>query len=304
MQTPFGDIAVCDAHVHCFSHGFFCLLAQQKSGLTVESIGEQLGWEMPPENPAQLASRWVQELDRHGLARAALIASLPGDEASVLAAVKSYPDRFYGFFMVNPLAADAPAKVTSWLAQGLRVPCFFPAMHGYSMQHPAAIATLEAIAATPKPVVFVHCGVLSVGVRKRLGLPSLFDLRYSNPIDLHSLAMRFSNVNFIVPHFGAGYFRETLMLADLCANVYLDTSSTNSWMEYIDIGLTLEKVFHQCLDVLGAHRLLFGTDSSHFPRGWHRAIFDLQTAALKALGVGNSDAKAIFGGNLDALLSS
>ena len=51
-------------------------------------------------------------------------------------------------------------------------------------------------------VVFVHCGVLSVGIRAKIGLPSRFDMRFSNPIDLHSIALRFPNLNFVIPHFG------------------------------------------------------------------------------------------------------
>jgi predicted TIM-barrel fold metal-dependent hydrolase len=302
MQTPWGDLAVSDAHVHFFSHRFFQLLAKQKEGLTVESMGAELGWEMPPEDPVALAGRWVRELDRHGVGKAALIASLPGDEGSVAAAVQAFPERFYGYFMIHPLQEGAPAKVSGALASGLRVPCFFPAMHGYSMQDPAAVAVLEAVAATVSPVVFVHCGVLSVGVRKKLGLRSPFDLRYSNPVDLHGLALRFPSIRFLVPHFGAGYFREALMLADLCPNVYLDTSSTNSWMRYQDGDWTIEKVMRRCLEVVGPRRLLFGTDSSFFPRGWHCAIFDTQVAALQAAGVGHSDAKAILGGNLETLL--
>src|SRR4029450_13949909 len=43
----------------------------------------------------------------HGVSRAALIASVPGDEVSVTEAVRHAPDRFVGFFMVNPLAEDA-----------------------------------------------------------------------------------------------------------------------------------------------------------------------------------------------------
>ena len=54
-----------------------------------------------------------------------------------------------------------------------------------------------------------------------------------------------------MPHFGAGFFREALMLADLCPNVYLDTSSSNSWMRYE--GLDLKTVFRRALDVAGAH---------------------------------------------------
>jgi hypothetical protein len=37
--------------------------------------------------------------------------------------------------------------------------------------------------------VFVHCGVLSLGVRKKLGLASRFAMGYSNPLDLHSVAL-------------------------------------------------------------------------------------------------------------------
>ena len=62
----------------------------------------------------------------------------------------------------------------------------------------------------------MHCGALSVGVRKKLGLPSRFDVRYGNPLDLHALAADHPAVPFIIPHFGAGLFREALLVADLC----------------------------------------------------------------------------------------
>ena len=151
-----------------------------------------------------------------------------------------------------------------------------------------------------KSLVFVHCGVLTVGVRKKLGLPSRFDMRFSNPLDLHAVALRYPQLNFVVPHFGAGYFREALMLADLCPNVYLDTSSSNSWMRYE--GLDLSNVFRRALDTVGAGRLLFGTDSSFFPRGWNYEIFEQQTRALRELGVSAADARLILGENLQRLV--
>ena len=90
------------------------------------------------------------------------------------------------------------------------------------------------------------------------------------------------------------------MAADTCANVHLDTSSSNSWIRYTP-GLTLETVFKSALAVAGARRLLFGTDSSFFPRGWQRGIYDAQLAALSALGVAAEDQALIFGGNFDRL---
>src|SRR6185503_15575584 len=147
---------------------------------------------------------------------------------------------------------------------GLDAICLFPAMHRYSIQDPLVQPLLEQ-AMEQGCAIFVHCGVLTVGVRKKLGLPCPFDMRYSNPLDLHAIALRYPAVRFIVPHFGGGYFREALMLADLCPNVYLDTSSSNPWMRYE--GLDLKTVFRRTLDMVGAGRLLFGSDSSFFPRG-------------------------------------
>jgi hypothetical protein len=56
------------------------------------------------------------------------------------------------------------------------------------------------------------------------------------------------------------------------------------------------------LDVVGPRRLLFGTDSSWFPRGWIRNVFDTQVQALAAVGVDATAAKGILGGNLRGLL--
>src|SRR5258708_20983567 len=88
------------------------------------------------------------------------------------------------------------------------------------------------------------------------------------------------------------------MLADQCANVYLDTSSSNHWMRYQEAHLDLRQVFRRALDVVGPKRLLFGTDSSFFPRGWQHQIFDDQSNALYELGLTAADRRAIFRGNL------
>jgi predicted TIM-barrel fold metal-dependent hydrolase len=127
-------------------------------------------------------------------------------------------------------------------------------------------------------------------------------MQFSNPLDLHAVALHFPRVPFIVPHFGAGLFREALMLADLCPNVYLDTSSSNRWMGYE--GLDLRAVFRRALDVLGPDRLLFGTDSSFFPRGWNSPVFAQQATALYELGLDEQQASGIFRANLERLLAT
>jgi predicted TIM-barrel fold metal-dependent hydrolase len=285
---------IVDAHVHFFSHRFFAALPGS----------EGLGWELPGPNSIELARRWVGELDKNGVDRVALIASVPGDEESVSAAVAEHPDRFYGYFMCNPLAPDAMDRVETALAAGLQGICFFPAMHRFSIQDERARAALRLVASKPRTIAFVHCGVLSVGVRKKLGLPSPFDMKYSNPIDLHAVALEFATLPFVIPHFGAGYFREALMVADLCPNVYLDTSSSNDWVKYQTETMTLPRVFRRAIDVVGSNRLLFGSDSSWFPRGWQRNVYEAQSQAVMDAGVPKADAGLIFGENLRRLLSA
>ena len=294
---------LCDVHCHFFSTRFLEILTKDVPGLPTHdraaAVATQLGWE-PPGSPESLADRWATELDRHGVSRCALIASIPGDEASVAVAVARHPTRFVGFFMFNPLAADASIRLTQAFGeQALRGVALFPAMHRYRLDDEAVTRVFEAAAVGGK-AVFVHCGVLSVGVRRKLGLPSPFDLRLGDPLAVAAVAVRFPPVPVIIPHFGAGQLREALMAADECPNIHLDTSSSNSWMKYHP-GLTLDAVFRQALAVAGPERLLFGTDASFFPRGWQKSVYDTQVAALDAIGVGADDRAKILGGNFERL---
>jgi predicted TIM-barrel fold metal-dependent hydrolase len=175
-------------------------------------------------------------------------------------------------------------------------------MHRYRLDD-EPVATVFEAAASRGAVVFVHCGVLSVGVRKKLGLPSPFDLRLGDPLAVASVASRYPAVPVIIPHFGAGAFREALMAADQCPNIHFDTSSSNGWMKYYP-GLSLEGIFRQALAVVGPERLLFGTDSSFFPRGWQRPVYDAQRAAMSATGVDDEQQAKILGGNFERLFSS
>jgi predicted TIM-barrel fold metal-dependent hydrolase len=292
---------LCDAHCHFFSSRFFTTLAEQRGRReTGEEICRQLAWDEPGTDAA-LSDRWVQELDRHGVSRAALIASVPGDEASVGAAVSRHPDRLVGFFMIDPAGDGAVERASHALdALGLRGLCLFPAMHHLSLSDPRVEALVRLAAERPGTAVFVHCGVLAVGVRGRLGLPSRFDLRLGDPLGVSRLALAFPHVPFIVPHFGAGLLRETLMAGEICPNIHVDSSSSNRWMAHTP-GLTLEAVVRSAVAVLGPTRVLFGTDSSFFPRGWQSGVHDQQRTAVGALGLGEDDRALIFGGNFDRL---
>jgi len=170
MQTPWGDIEVADSHVHFLSWNFYATLARQKGGGTgVVAMLNSLSIPVPPQDPAEFGRQWAAELDRHGVSRACLIASVPGDEDSVAAAIAACPGRFHGFFFVNPLKPDALQHLERAFASGMRGVCLFPAMFSFSMASPEVAAIVERTAAQPGAILFVHCGVLSVGIRRRLG---------------------------------------------------------------------------------------------------------------------------------------
>ena len=293
MPADSGELRIADAHIHFFSHQFLKRLAAL-AGLNADTDLPKLlpDWDLPPADPVDLADLWVDELDRWQVDHGALMASIPGDEDSVASAVERGAGRFVGYFMYNPVAAEAGETMQRALDSGLRCAALFPAMHGYHLSDPRVEAAVKILASRRGTAAFVHCGVLSVGIRKRLGLACDYDIGLSNPVDLHPMALRYPALPFIIPHFGAGYFREALMVASASRNVYLDTSSSNKWMALE--GLTLTEVFSRSLAVVGVNRLLFGTDSSFFPRGWNGAIFDQQMEILKALEVPESGLRRIF----------
>jgi predicted TIM-barrel fold metal-dependent hydrolase len=292
-------MTVHDSHCHFFSARFFETVGGERhhAAVSADQIARQLGWE-PPGDSAALADRWVAELDRNHVSRAALIASVPGDEDSVAVAVQRHAARFVGFFVVNPTTPAGVERARRAFGElGLRCACIFAALHNYHLDSDPVIRLFEA-AAEHRGAIFAHCGYLSIEARVRLGLPSVLDLRCGDPLALARTAARFPEVPVIVPHFGAGFLREALMAAEAAPNILLDTSSSNCWIKYFP-GLTLTDVFRQALAVVGPDRLLFGTDSSHFPRGWRRVIMGAQRAILDEIGVEHEAREKIFSRNFD-----
>jgi predicted TIM-barrel fold metal-dependent hydrolase len=96
--------------------------------------------------------------------------------------------------------------------------------------------------------------------------------------------------------------RECLFLSYHCDNIYFDSSGSNSWMKYLPYHLSLEKVFKKFIGVAGIDHLLFGTDSSFFPRGYRKNILDEQAHALRKLAVSKKDQERFFSGNIRRLL--
>jgi predicted TIM-barrel fold metal-dependent hydrolase len=299
-----------DAHTHFFSRPFFDALAGlsprpgDKAAL-MEDVAGKAGLSLPDPVVAHHAQRWLAGMQNHGVERMVSFASLPAEAEAVAEAARASDGRLVGYTLVNPAEPTAPAFVEQALGSlGLRGLLVFPVMHHVRASDERMAPVLE-LARQHKAPVIVHCGVFRVKLRDLFGLPRPYDLAYANPLDIVPAANRHRDVTFIVPHFGAGFLRETLMLGMQCENVCVDTSSSNDWMTSQPSAgerLALTDVFRAALDVYGAERILFGTDSSVFPRGWRADIFDAQLAALEGAGATGAQVEAVMGGNLVRLL--
>ena len=306
MPTSYGELRVLDAHIHFFSHQFFqAFLRSRKRQFPDQDpchLLQRLGWAMPPPDPVELGRRWIEELDRHSVERAVLLGSIMDDEASVARVVHAFPDRLIGFVRVDPTRPDAAQQVRHAVeGLGLKGIKGFPAMEGFHAYEERVYPVYEEAQRLGVPILF-HFGLLQSAIGAALKLPSQADARFSNPMDLQPAARDFPGVNFIVPHFGAGYFQETLLLAAHCPNVCIDTSSANGWIRYMPYPMDLKLVFQRTLEAVGPERIIFGTDSSHFPRGFRRELLDEQLGILEALGVAQADVQRIMGGNMARLL--
>ena len=58
-ESPWGAIAVADAHVHFFSHRFFAALASQKNYMSLYLMSVYCG--CADANPANAHARWFRE---------------------------------------------------------------------------------------------------------------------------------------------------------------------------------------------------------------------------------------------------
>jgi uncharacterized protein len=307
ISTPWGDMRLIDAHTHFFSQQFFQTFARlARQNLPAEApltaVAQRLGVEIPPEDATHLGRRWVGEMDKYGIDRLVMFTSVPGDHDAVATAAQAFPERITGYIMLDPTQPNAVDVLRQGVQrQGLKGVTLFPAMHHFHAYDERVYPLYQAAAELDLPV-FMHFGVLKVSIRDKLGLPNVFDLRYADPIDLHKAAIDFPSVTFIIPHFGCGYFREALMLGAQAPNVYVDTSSSNTWLTYMPSHLDLKTVFDKTLQVFGPHRTLFGTDSNVFPRGWRQDIFRQQVEILHELHTSRESVKLILGGNIARLL--
>ena len=296
-----------DFHSHFFSRAFFEALASLSPlpgsvDDRIRHVANVAGIDAPSAQTTEHLDRWLKELDKFGVGHLVTFASIADEAATVAEAVRGSGGRLTGFVAIDPTHPEAPERLESELSEGgFRGAVFFPALHHFETdgaEFDAALAVLDEHDA----IAVVHCGLLRIALRDHFGLPTASNLTLANPVRLSAAAAAHPRTRFVIPHFGGGFFREALLLGAQCPNVYVDTSSSNNWVDTQPQRLTLVDLFERALAAFGPERILFGTDSSVFPRGWRRDILLAQREALGAIGVNTLDRDRIFGGNAARLL--
>ncbi|MDQ7826327.1 MAG: amidohydrolase family protein [Candidatus Eremiobacteraeota bacterium] len=238
------------------------------------------------------ADRWHAQFEKCGITRGAFI-SMENDYENLRDFLSLGRERFLGYAFLDPLREDGPAylerSVKEYGLRGLKLIATNQKFHPYD----ARIYPLWEKAQELQIPVLIHMGA-SIGYSA--------DFRFANPLDLQPVLRDFPDLVFMLAHFGVGFFREALLLGYQCDNVYYDTSSSNIWMKYQGFPITLKDVFRYALDAVGPGRIVFGTDSSYFPRGYRFDVLKEQHEALEALGVSEEDRAKIFGGNIARLM--
>jgi len=302
-----GLFKIFDNHVHFYSNAYFRFLVKQKtnrSDLTTElrNIAAKGHIEIPGEDPIQLAKRWAEMIDKWKIERLVLIGSMPGDEDSVAKGLQAFPNRFTGFFTVDPnsnvLIENATKRLNEEKFRGLFL---YPSLYQISVGDDW-LAPLFTLAQEKKALVMVHFGKLIMKPRDYAELATPTDDSFARPKDLLPVARKFPNLRFIIPNFGAGKFEELLEIGKQCPNVFVDTAGSNSWTAEHPDKPDLKRVFQKTLEVFGAGRILFGSGSGLFPRGYRYDILDNQLKLLQEMRIPIPDIKKIFYENLARLV--
>lgn len=258
---------IIDSHVHLITDTTGYYAYKKASAVTDSEV-----WD---------ADRLVALMDDLGIARSFLLtlAGLYGfndhrkanDE--VAAAVRRYPTRFVGFATTFPNQDPVGARDElrrSIQELGLRGLKFHPWLQSFPANSAYLHPSLELCQAHRLPVLF------------HTGTPP-----YSQPFQVMEQAKRFPGVPFIVGHFGKLIFLDAIRAAELCPNIYLETSGA----QVADIAFALERI--------SVDRILFGTDLpiGGAPAGrWN--LVKIRSAVPSA-----RDLAAILGGNAERLMA-
>jgi uncharacterized protein len=264
--------------------------------LDAERASWRRAWRFPDPvevDEAEAERLWLAETERYEYLERVVFVTTGRNELAVDLSNR-HPEVFIGYAHHDPTLPDAADRLEKAIAAGLK---------GYKLLAPRVEAPigdrtfypLWEIARDAGVPVLIHFGIEG-------GAGGIASHQNINPLSFHGVAKDFPDLRIIIPHFGCGYLFETLNLCWACPNVSIDTSGSNQWMRWMPYEVTLESLFRKYRETIGPSRILFGSDSSWFPRGFATAYLDEQVRAMTYVGYSPDDLDAVLYRNAAAIL--
>lgn len=246
-----------------------------------DRTGGDLSWE-------ELADLWAAELDRYKIARINFVTG--GGNENLQKVVRRHPDRFTGMAH-HPIWEEGAADQLKRAIEeyglvglkmlGPRVPIEF--------DDPRLVPIWEYLAAHRLPVL-CHFGLLGTA-------GGIVYHRNMSPLVIANVCRAYPEIPWIIPHFGCGYMQELLQLCWAFPNIYVDTSGSNQWMRWLPYEMTTQLAFRKYHETIGPERIIFGSDSSWFPRGFSYRYLQDQVRDVRQMNWKQEDIAQVFGGN-------
>jgi predicted TIM-barrel fold metal-dependent hydrolase len=270
---------IIDGHSHMFAASMFSGM-----GIDPAKIPQQLK-DMAKYTVDDNKKTWLEAMDRFGIEKTVFMgtSTLNGDFIDFI----NSSERFIGFAKMDPTMPNSVDLLQREFEAGMKGVKLYATEGRFDVGSKEAYPFYEYCQKNNVPIV-IHFGV-TIGMRS--------DLRTGNPLLLSKVLKDFPDLSFTIAHFGAGFFREVLMLRYKQNNLSVDTSGTNNWLTYQDNFMALKDVFKKAIEVFTPQGLVFGTDTMIFRDGYRKNILDQQIGILDDLGISQKDKEDIMYNN-------
>lgn len=170
---------------------------------------------------------------------------------TIIKAMKLYPDRFIGFFTLNPIyQKESIEEIKRCVDLG------FAGYKGYTqvkVNDPLYFPIIERLI-DHKMICFMHSecelGIGGYRMKYNVGARSNATL----PEDMVDAAKRYPEAMFQWAHIASGDFEYICKCIKDYPNIYVDVSGSNNEEKHVDF----------CIEQLGEDRLFFGSDNSYY----------------------------------------
>ena len=276
---------IIDAHTHVFPPE----VRRQREVYVQRDLSFKLLYADPKAKMATF-EELIAEMDKSGVARA-IVCGFPWKDNDlcrqhndyIIEAIKQYPERLVGLAIVNPVSGNAcHLELSRCFANGLKgVGEISATAQGYSLDDKLVSGRIAGAVKEAGFFMLIHSNE-NVG-HSYAGKTS------DSPPMIYRFLKNFSAVKIILAHWGGGFFFYELMpeVAKLTSSVYYDTAASPL--------LYRPEIYKIAVNILGAKRILFGTD-------YPLIEMQRQINELKDTDLDLATTKLLFGRNTEELI--